>query len=207
MRRFSLSDSPKYLLLILASVSSIFSCERLPKPDFSFLPRENVEAGDTIWFTNLSKGNYDFEWDFGDGRSSNVEAPKHVYKVPGIYDVSLTASNDSGEGVVSYSIFVHDPTVLGFIVSDSTGTRMLKDAEVWVYISSTERDKLSAPIYSGISNSEGIMDFHNMEPMVYHIWVIKEEAQGYWAYKGFTSTLKRNRVNRFTVRCIWFDNL
>jgi hypothetical protein len=206
MGRFSLSDSLKYVLWILAAKSLVLACERVPNPDFSFLPRENVEAGDTIWFTNLSRGNYKFEWDFGDGTFSYLEEPKHVYEMPGIYDAALTASNESGEGRVSYPIFVNDPTVLGFIISDSTGTRMLKDAAVWVYISSDERDMLTEPLYSGLSNSEGIVDFRNVEPMVYHIWIHKEESSGYWAYKGITSTLKRNRVNRFTVSCIWFDN-
>jgi hypothetical protein len=100
---------------------------------------------------------------------------------------------------------VNDPTVLGFIISDSTGTRMLKDAAVWVYTSADERDRLASPLYTGLSNPEGIVDFHNLEPIVYHIWIYKEEASGYWAYKGFTSPLKQNRVNRFTVPCIWFD--
>lgn len=198
---------PKHLCMILAGIGSVLSCERIPDPDFSFLPRENVEAGDTIWFTNLSKGVYEYEWDFGDGSFTNVEDPKHVYELPGIYEAKLTAINESGEGFVMHSIFVNDPTVLGFIVSDSTGTQMLKDAEVWVYTNANDRDRLTVPIYSGLSNSEGIVDFKNVEPRVYHIWVIKEEPSGYWAYKGFTSSLKQNRVNRFTVPCNWVDNL
>lgn len=206
MKRFSLSAIPYPLLLMLAAISLILSCERIPDPDFSFLPRENVEAGDTIWFTNLSKASYEFEWDFGDGVTSIVENPKHVYEVPGIYEARLTAANESDEGVISYSIFVNDPTVLGFIISDSTGAHMLEDAEVWVYTSAAERDKLSAPIYLGSSDNQGIVYFHNVEPRMYHIWVIKEGDSGYWAYKGITSSLKRNRVNRFTVPCIWFEN-
>jgi len=206
MKHFSLPAFSYAVPVILLVISSIFSCERVPKPDFSFLPNEHLEAGDTIWFTNLSRTSDAFEWDFGDGTTSTEEAPTHVYKLPGIYEARLTASNASGEGMVKYSIFVNDPTVLLFIISDSTGNRLLKDAEVWIYTSAMERDKLSAPLFAGSSNSQGIADFYNMEPMVYHIWVLKEEASGYWAYKGLTSTLKRNRVNRFTVPCVWFDN-
>lgn len=205
MKRFSLSDLPVRVLILFSMISWILCCERLPNPDFSFLPRENVEAGDTIWFTNLSKASLDFEWDFGDGSTSNEEAPKHVYEVPGIYDAKLTATNKAGDGVAIQTIFVNDPTVLGFIISDSTGTRRLNDAEVWVYTSVLDRDNIAAPLFLGTSDSQGIVDFHNVEPTLYHIWVIREEESGYWAYKGVTTTLKRNRVNRFTVPCIWFD--
>ena len=205
MNGFSLSEISRQLLLLFVVGLLLASCERIPKPDFSFLPRENVEAGDTIWFTNLSKSSYEIEWDFGDGHRSLEENPKHVYEIPGIYEARLTATNASGEGVAMYTIFVNDPTVLGFVISDSTGQQLLHDARVWVYTSAMERDKLTDPLYSGESNAEGLVDFHNVEARIYHIWVIKEEALGYWAYKGITTTLKQNRVNRFTVPCIWFD--
>jgi PKD repeat protein len=204
MMRFSLWVLPLRALIIYSLFSWILSCERLPNPDFSFLPREHVEAGDTIWFTNLSKASLDFEWDFGDGNTSNEEAPKHVYEVPGIYEASLTATNSAGEGLSKQTIFVNDPTVLGFIISDSTGTRSLSDAEVWVYTSVLDRDNLAVPLFFGTSDSQGIVNFFNVEPTLYHIWVIKEEESGYWAYKGITTTLKRNRVNLYTVPCIWF---
>jgi len=197
--------SPYHLLLIALSIGSILACERIPKPDFSFLPRENMEAGDTIWFTNLSRDNYDFEWDFGDGSTSYVFEPKHVYEIPGIYDATLTATNETDEGSVSYSIFVNDPTVLGFVVNDSTGTIPLKDAEIWIYDNGADRDKLIEPIYWGLTNNKGIAYFQNVEPRVYHIWVIREESNGYWAYKGFTSSLRQNKVNLFTVPCTWFE--
>jgi len=187
-------------------MGAVYSCERIPNPDFSFLPRENVEAGDTIWFTNLSKEGYEFEWDFGDGSFTQEPDPKHVYELPGIYEARLTASNETGEGVISYSIFVNDPTVLGFIIYDSTGTVALEDAVIWIYTNSVERDMLTTPVFSGTTNGQGIADFPNVEPMVYHIWVVREEASGRWAYKGFTSSLFQNRVNRFTVPCIWLED-
>lgn len=204
MPRFAFSDVSKHTWLICTCLAVLISCDRIPKPDFSFLPRENVEAGDTLWFTNQTRGNYAFEWNFGDGSVSYESDPKHVYQIPGIYDATLSASEGSDIGFVSYSIFVNDPTVLGFIVSDSTGSQKLSDAEVWVYTNGTARDNLTAPLFKGSTDSEGIIDFYNLEPRVYHIWVVKQGEDGYWAYKGFTTSLKQNRVNRFTVPCIWF---
>lgn len=51
----------------------------------------------TVSFTDLSEGYPDtFLWDFGDNSSdcrSVVQNPVHTYRIPGIYTVSLTASN------------------------------------------------------------------------------------------------------------------
>lgn len=35
-------------------------------------------------------------WDFGDGHTSNDSLPRHTYTAPGVYDVRLTVSTDTG---------------------------------------------------------------------------------------------------------------
>ena len=48
-------------------------------------------------FTDLSVGNVVlWEWDFGDGTTSNLPNPSHVYTTPGDYDVSLQVTNALG---------------------------------------------------------------------------------------------------------------
>jgi PKD repeat protein len=37
-----------------------------------------------------------WHWDFGDGRTSAVQSPTHLYAAPGFYTVSLTATNSHG---------------------------------------------------------------------------------------------------------------
>lgn len=37
-----------------------------------------------------------YNWDFGDGSSSGLKDPVHIYESPGVYDVSLTIRTDSG---------------------------------------------------------------------------------------------------------------
>ncbi len=39
--------------------------------------------------------NCTYLWEFGDGESSNIFEPAHVYKEPGRYDITLTATNDN----------------------------------------------------------------------------------------------------------------
>jgi hypothetical protein len=52
-----------------------------------------VAVGETIAFVNNSLDANSFAWDFGDGSTSNAAAPEHAYDQPGIYTVTLTASN------------------------------------------------------------------------------------------------------------------
>lgn len=59
---------------------------------------EFINASDTISENNLTVF---WEWDFGDGTSSNEVNPIHVYQAPGIYPVSLTVRNQDGTGVIT----------------------------------------------------------------------------------------------------------
>jgi len=188
--------------MVAISVSLIFACERLPSPKFSYLPRENTEAGDSIWFTNLSRASDQFAWNFGDGNSSIEDNPKHLYTSPGVYEVILTAWNDAGEESFSELIPVNDPTVLGFMVSDSSGTIRLKNAEVWAYADSEDMDNLYNPHFHGITDNQGTIYFQNVEARTYHIQIIRQDERGQWTYRGFTSTLHQNKVNLFTVSCL-----
>ena len=47
----------------------------------------------TVQFTDQSLGATKWSWDFGDGGSSNLQSPSHTYTTPGVFTVSLTASN------------------------------------------------------------------------------------------------------------------
>lgn len=60
-------------------------------------------VGDSIAFTDVSyttSGITDWYWDFGDGNTSNVSNPNHVYNQAGVYLVSLSIIDYSG--CVSY---------------------------------------------------------------------------------------------------------
>jgi PKD repeat protein len=49
-----------------------------------------------VSFANESSGATVYLWDFGDGDISNLENPQHLYSEPGVYTVTLIASNDFG---------------------------------------------------------------------------------------------------------------
>jgi len=54
----------------------------------------------TVNFTDLSLGDVtDWEWNFGDDETSNLQHPTHVYTTPGEYDVALSVGNADGADV------------------------------------------------------------------------------------------------------------
>jgi len=59
-----------------------------------------------VQFTDQSQGGNNhtiikWEWDFGDGTTSNEQNPVHSYDSAGEYNVSLTVTNDCGRSATS----------------------------------------------------------------------------------------------------------
>jgi PKD repeat protein len=54
----------------------------------------------TVQFTSTSSGANAFLWSFGDGGTSPAQNPRHIYRTPGIYPVSLEA-RDTCSGTVN----------------------------------------------------------------------------------------------------------
>ncbi len=50
----------------------------------------------TVYFTDLSENATAWAWDFGDGGTSMEQNPSYTYTDPGVYTVTLVASNDAG---------------------------------------------------------------------------------------------------------------
>lgn len=89
-----------------------------------FEPAITVTAGFTfsidellVNFTNTSTGASSYEWDFGDGNTSQEENPANTYALAGTYSVSLKASEGSDENTD-----VQDVTVTSTVGID--GARM-----------------------------------------------------------------------------------
>lgn len=63
---------------------------------------------DPVVFNNLTLYADMFHWDFGDGNTSNVQSPSHVYAGPGTYTVTLIASDSAGCYVADTSTYIID---------------------------------------------------------------------------------------------------
>jgi PKD repeat protein len=98
------------ILMLLAFTAVMFaSCdddETNTIASFTFSPEDNIQAGDTVYFTNTSSDATSYEWNFGDGETSTEESPFHIYDEPGIYDVALVAINGSFSITVTQQVGV-----------------------------------------------------------------------------------------------------
>ncbi|MEO1437791.1 MAG: PKD domain-containing protein [Bacteroidota bacterium] len=74
------------LVRVSESPNAAFSFEELVDP---------VESG-IFQFTNMSQGATDFQWDFGDGETSNAVSPSHRYFENAEYLVELIATANNG---------------------------------------------------------------------------------------------------------------
>jgi gliding motility-associated-like protein len=74
-----------------------------------------------VQFTDLSVNVQSWQWDFGDGTTSNLEHPSHVYQFPGLYDVRLITFNGSGcTDTLLVSSYIEVENAIPAIVSNQT---------------------------------------------------------------------------------------
>ena len=96
-----------------------------PTPLAGFTAND-VCLNDTTLFSNLStipSGQIiGTSWDFGDGNSSNLFNPKHVYSAPGTYTVTLTHTSDFGcVDSTQEIVLVYDLPILSFNATMTSG--------------------------------------------------------------------------------------
>ncbi len=71
-------------------------------------------------FTALTKRVVTWNWDFGDGITSNEENPVHIYSVGGYYKVSLTGTSSTGETVATNATLAVALTPYALLTGDRT---------------------------------------------------------------------------------------
>ncbi|MBV6656083.1 MAG: PKD domain-containing protein, partial [Mameliella sp.] len=87
---FNFNDCPADTLVQVVTVR--------PRPiaDFSFDPPTNCGAPKEVVFENLSEGNVNNIWLFGDGGTSELTMPANTFEDPGQYEVTLLVDNQFG---------------------------------------------------------------------------------------------------------------
>ncbi len=61
-----------------------------------------IKSGQSVRFNPSIAGGfapYSYQWDFGDGKTSNEDYPVHIYRAAGEYTVTLTVTDDRGNTV------------------------------------------------------------------------------------------------------------
>ena len=87
------------------------------EPAASFTVTEPVIVGQPAVFKNNTTGQppISYTWSFGDGYTSTLPAPTHVYTQAGNLVVGLTAVNAFGSSTVTHTIEAHLLLPSGFM--------------------------------------------------------------------------------------------
>ena len=118
-------DAPgTYVVVVSNPENGCFSEQSITVTDDRSYPESNFgfETEElTANFANMSNGNnLTFEWDFGDGATSNEQSPTHTYAFSGVYPVCLTARNNCGSEMVCFDVLVEaaaSAIQIGYVVS------------------------------------------------------------------------------------------
>ncbi len=77
-------------------VSDVIVIHERPEAAFSPMLQEYEDRVPSVHFENKSLKGLSYRWDFGDGSTSTLQVPTHVYKKAGDYTVTLEVTNAVG---------------------------------------------------------------------------------------------------------------
>jgi len=104
--------------------------------DFTATPTSGA-APLTVQFTDTSTSEWSvWNWDFGDGGTSVIKNPSHVYETPGTYTVKMTVGSLGGEYTVTKDNYI-TVTQAGGIVADFTASPTSGTAPLTVQFTDT----------------------------------------------------------------------
>lgn len=69
-------------------------------------PGDPARVGEVVQFTNRSLGEGSFVWDFGDGGTSNLRDPRHIYNTAGRFTAVLRMTSGSRVATFSRDVFI-----------------------------------------------------------------------------------------------------
>ncbi|MBL0043000.1 MAG: PKD domain-containing protein [Flavobacteriales bacterium] len=76
--------------------SDVIVIHEAPKALFNVLKQEYDGHLPSVHFENRSMAGKQYLWDFGDGQTSTIAHPDHIYKKKGVYQVELIVTNEIG---------------------------------------------------------------------------------------------------------------
>ena len=123
----------KICAIVFLALFCFWGCDDL-KSDFSTTNRTG-QAPLTVYFQEEARGDLItmWLWDFGDGQTSIEKNPKHIYRQPGQYTISLTVYNQQS----SSTCLKEDHVVVEKIKINSTTTSYLPPTTTTTTITTT----------------------------------------------------------------------
>jgi PKD repeat protein len=89
---------------------------------FTVTPAAGVAGVTTFVCSDASSGATSWAWNFGDGFTSSLQNPAHIYSSPGSYTIQLTASGNGGQSFASRNVSVTSGIASDFTFSPTAPT-------------------------------------------------------------------------------------
>lgn len=148
------------LTSILLIAIGLFSCSLGgPKPCFemhcaSLTEMDQILAGEDVLMSNCTDDALGYSWDFGDGNTSKLNSPHHVWEEPGTYTIALEAEGEKKNKTIEKEITV-SPSLYGYW----SGTAMIDDNnEVPFSFNITqEGTKIKGEFIYGTGQTQGVI--------------------------------------------------
>lgn len=106
-----------------------------------------------VTFTNYSQNATVYEWNFGDGNSSEEENPTHTYAEAGSYEVTLTATNADGSATKTETVTLTDPnSAMTMLAGEESKTwKLFREGTSMALLGSSLPD--AQVIWAGLTNN------------------------------------------------------
>ena len=96
-----------------------------------YIKSKCLKVGTKIKFKNKSIGATNYLWNFGDGTTSTIQNPSHIFTDFGFYNVSLTTTNECGTISECTSIYINPATYNCYTVYDIPNDTILSGNVIW----------------------------------------------------------------------------
>ncbi|MBI4647087.1 MAG: PKD domain-containing protein [Bacteroidia bacterium] len=90
-----------------------------------------VCPGNTVLFYDYSSGATSWLWNFGDGTTSTLQNPSHIYSAPGDYNVSLTVTNSCGNSASGNDVISVNSSVTPWAYFDVSSNTVCPGSQVF----------------------------------------------------------------------------
>lgn len=80
----------------IKTINNAFRVLQAPVATFSHNNPVSCSVPHTVNYAPALKNSKSWTWDFGDGETSTLKEPEKIYNTPGVYDVTLTITDNNG---------------------------------------------------------------------------------------------------------------
>ncbi|NPA67736.1 MAG: PKD domain-containing protein [Chlorobi bacterium] len=197
-----------FMLIFTLHGCIIDSTPDYPEVDACFTVSGSTHyINEPVYFINCSQDAVSYEWNFGDGFSSNQRNPSHTYTQTGTYQVTMTAYGYDTYETFTDAVTVSGSTDLAILVMYAGTEDPVSNCEVQLYSDYTDWENLTNPVSDIITTgTNGSVVFQGLEPVEYYVDAYRGVSDTSY-YSNFlqpeeyfrTGILEENKINFFKV--------